>query len=141
MTQPRSAARGGKPSILQVPFAKYDLRDGFFHVPVHPSSRNRMLIRHPISGLLMRCCRLPFGYVAPPLCFCAVSEEVAQRFRTRIGQAGLTGVHHLAYVDDFLLVADSEDLARHRGAASSRGSSRRAWSVSGPRISGVAPLR
>ena len=35
-------------------FAKWDLRDGFFHVPIHPDSRNRMLVRHPVSGLLMR---------------------------------------------------------------------------------------
>ena len=72
-----------------------------------------MLIRHPVSRRLMRCCRLPFGYVASPLCFCAVTEEGAQnKFRARAGQAGLTGVHLLAYVDDFLLVADSEALAR-----------------------------
>ena len=93
-------------------FAKYDLRDGFFHVPVHPSSRNRMLIRHPVSGRLMRCSRLPFGYVASPQCFCAVTEEVAQEFRARVGRAGLTGIHLLAYVDDFLLVADTEALTR-----------------------------
>ena len=57
--------------------AKYDLRDGFFHVPVAPESRNRMLIRHPVSGRLMRCTRLPFGYVDSPRCFCAVTEAVA----------------------------------------------------------------
>ena len=39
-------------------FSKWDLRDGFFHVPIHPASRNRMLVRHPVSGLLMRCLRL-----------------------------------------------------------------------------------
>ena len=120
-------------------FAKYDLRDGFFHVPVHPSSRNRMLIRHPVSRRLMRCCRLPFGYVASPLCFCAVTEEVAQKFRARAGQAGLTGVHLLAYVDDFLLVADSEALAR-QGSRILEGLFSPSLVFSGPRISGVAPL-
>ena len=72
----------------------------------------------------MRCCRLPFGYVASPLCFCAVTEEVAQRFRARAGQAGLTGVHLLAYVDDFLLVADPEAASGQTGEPHPRGAFR-----------------
>ena len=34
-------------------FAKYDIRDGFFHVPVHPDSRRRLVVRHPGTGRLM----------------------------------------------------------------------------------------
>ena len=82
-------------------------------------------VEAPTSGpYLMRCCRLPFGYVASPLCFCAVTEEVAQRFRARAGQAGLTGVHLLAYVDDFLLVADPEAASGQTGEPHPRGAFR-----------------
>ena len=30
-------------------FAKYDLRDGFWHVPIEYSSRRRLLVRHPTT--------------------------------------------------------------------------------------------
>ena len=92
-------------------FAKWDLRDGFFHVPIHPSSRNRMLVRHPVSGLLMRCLRLPFGYVDSPRCFCAMTEAVAQKFRERVARAGISA-HIFVYVDDALVVGDSEEDTR-----------------------------
>ena len=45
-------------------FCKYDLRDGFFAVPVHPASRNRLVVRHPATG-----CR---SVISTPLaCFAA----------------------------------------------------------------------
>ena len=56
-------------------FAKADLRDGFFSVPIHPGSRNRFVMRHPGTGRLMRCARLPFGYVDSPRLFCSVTES------------------------------------------------------------------
>ena len=92
-------------------FAKWDLRDGFFHVPIHPSSRNRMLVRHPVSGLLMRCLRLPFGYVDSPRCFCGMTEAVAQKFRERVARAGVRA-HIFVYVDDALVVGDTEEDTR-----------------------------
>lgn len=92
-------------------FAKWDLRDGFFHVPIHPDSRNRMLVRHPVSGLLMRCRRLPFGYVDSPRCFCAMTEAVAQKFRERAARAGIRA-HIFVYVDDALIVGDTEEETR-----------------------------
>ena len=36
-------------------FAKYDMRDGFWSVPVHPDSRHRLVMRHPGTGRLMWC--------------------------------------------------------------------------------------
>ena len=88
-------------------FAKWDLRDGFFHIPIHPDSRNRMLVRHPITGLLLRCTRLPFGYVDSPRCFCAVTEAVAQKFRERAAAAGVNA-HIFVFVDDALIAGDTE---------------------------------
>jgi hypothetical protein len=100
-----------KPSSFMV---KYDLRDGFWSVPVHPDSRNRLILRHPITGRLVRACRLPFGFVDSPRAFCSLTESLAQILRRRL--AG-KGVHVYVFVDDFLLVADTEDLAREAGQA------------------------
>jgi len=95
-------------------FCKYDLRDGFFSIPIHPDSRNRLVVRHPATGRLLRCARLPFGYVDSPRLFCGLTEAVADLVRQRTaGQ----GVHVFVFVDDFLIVGDSEEAARAGGAA------------------------
>ena len=95
-------------------FSKWDLRDGFFHIPIHPGSRNRMLVRHPISGRLMRCLRLPFGYVDSPRAFCAVTEAVAQKFRERAAAAGVRA-HIFVFVDDALVAGDTLEDTREAG--------------------------
>ena len=82
-------------------FAKYDLRDGFWGVPVAASSRPHLMVRHPATGRLLWCTSLPFGYRLSPLVFCGITEAVAQVCRRRV--AGL-GVHIFVFVDDFLLV-------------------------------------
>eukprot|EP00966_Prymnesium_polylepis_P077810 1802946-Prymnesium_polylepis.1 len=64
-------------------FVKYDLRDGFFAIPVHPQSRNRLVVRHPATGRLLRCARLPFGYVDSPRLFCGLTEAIADEVRRR----------------------------------------------------------
>ena len=73
------------PTVWDVPgivkkksrFAKYDLRDGFWLVPVAEESRQHLLLRHPATGRLMRCARLPFGYKDSPRQFAKVTEEIA----------------------------------------------------------------
>ena len=91
---------------------KYDLRDGFFAVPVHPESRNRLVVRHPASGRLLRAARLPFGYVDSPRLFCGLTEAIADEVRRRVaGQ----GVSVFVFVDDFLVVGDDERAARLGG--------------------------
>ena len=55
--------------------------------------------------MLVRCTSLPFGWADSPRIFCAVTETIAAMVRRRC--AG-RGVHILAYVDDFLIVGDSE---------------------------------
>jgi hypothetical protein len=86
-------------------FAKYDLRDGFWGVPVAPGSKNLLMMRHPATGRLMRCDRLPFGFLDSPRIFCSVTEAIAQEFRRR---AAGKGVYIWCYVDDFLLCGDDE---------------------------------
>ena len=90
-------------------FAKYDLRDGFWGVPVSDQSKNCLMMRHPATGRLMRCDRLPFGYLDSPRIFCMVTESIAQEFRRRA--AGI-GCHIWCYVDDYLLMGDSDDALR-----------------------------
>ena len=90
-------------------FAKYDLRDGFFAVPVHPDSRHRLVMRHPGTGRLMWCRRLPFGYVDSPRLFCSVTEALAAELRRRV--AGF-GIHVFVYCDDWLVVGDTEAATR-----------------------------
>ena len=93
---------------------KYDLRDGFWAVPIHPESRNRLILRHPINGRPVRACRLPFGFVDSPRAFCRLTESLAEILRKRL--AGM-GVHVFVFVDDFLLVGKDEETARLAGQA------------------------
>ena len=70
-------------------FAKYDIRDGFFHVPVHPDSRRRLVVRHPGTGRLLWAPRLPFGYVDSPRLFCGVMEAIADKLRSQVSGRGI----------------------------------------------------
>ena len=88
-------------------FAKYDLRDGFWSVPVAERSRRYLMVRHPATGRLLWCTSLPFGYALSPLHFCAVTEAVADEIRRRV--AG-RGIHIFVFVDDYLCVGDTEEL-------------------------------
>jgi hypothetical protein len=90
-------------------FAKYDLRDGFYLVPVHPDSRHRLVMRHPGTGRLMWCSRLPFGYLDSPRLFCSVTESLAAEFRRRV--AGM-GIYCIVFVDDWLVIGDDEAATR-----------------------------
>jgi hypothetical protein len=98
-------------------FAKYDLRDGFYLVPVHPDSRHRLVMRHPGTGRLMWCSRLPFGYLDSPRLFCSVTESLAAEFRRRV--AGM-GIYCIVFVDDWLVIGDDEaGLARAKAREAS----------------------
>ena len=90
-------------------FAKYDLRDGFWHVPVAASDRRRLLVRHPMNGRLMWASRLPFGYLRSPERFCLLTQSLADLFHRR--HPGI-GVHIYVFVDDFLVVGDDEAATR-----------------------------
>ena len=77
-------------------FYKKDLRDGFWFVPV--ATRNLLVMRHPATGRLIRCNRLPFGFVDSPRIFCSLTEAIAQMLRARV--AGW-GAHVFCYCDNF----------------------------------------
>ena len=65
-------------------FAKYDIRDGFWHCPVARESRKRLVVRHPGTGRLMWASRLPFGYLDSPRLFCGLTEAVVSRARAKV---------------------------------------------------------
>ena len=89
-------------------FAKYDIRDGFWHCPVAPDSRRRLVLRHPGNGRLVWSTRLPFGFLDSPRLFCGVTEAIAQAVRARAASEG-AGVHVFVFVDDYLIVGDSKE--------------------------------
>ena len=90
-------------------FAKYDIRDGFWHVPIADDSKKRLVVRHPGTGRLMWASRLPFGYIESPRLFCALTEAVIARLRK---QAAGRGIHFYVFVDDVLVIGDDEELTR-----------------------------
>ena len=74
----------------------YDLRDFFFSLRLRRSDWPLFGVRHPGTGEMLCCARVPFGHVEAPHVACAVSEGVADELRRR-------GVECLCFVDDFLL--------------------------------------
>ena len=87
---------------------------------MHPQSRKHLCVRHPATGRLVRCCRLPFGFIDSPRLFCGLTEGVAEIFRRRAAdmataEARECGMHVLVFVDDFLVVGDDERLTERAG--------------------------
>ena len=80
------ARRALKPGSFM---SKYDLRDFFWSIPVHPDSRRHLVMRHPGTGRLMWCSALPFGYLDSPRQACKVSEALAGEMRKRAAGKGI----------------------------------------------------
>ena len=99
-------------------FAKYDLRDGFWRVPVSLELQKRLVMRHPGNARMIWCRSLPFGFIDSPRLFCSITEAVAQEFRRRVGQKQHSGeippggIHMWCYVDDYLIAGDNKELTR-----------------------------
>ena len=72
-----------------------DLRDGFYHFPIHPDYRTYLGFQH--RGCFYVWCRLPFGWSGSPYYFHKCIRVIIEHLR---------GVHQMsvmAFVDDFLL--------------------------------------
>ena len=89
-------------------FASFDLRDGFWGVPVAEGSRKYLMVRHPATGRLLRCRSLCFGYSLSPKHFCEVTEEIGRLFRQRVAATDRKA-HIFVYVDDFLITGVDRD--------------------------------
>jgi len=82
-----------------------DLKDAYFHVPIHPSSRK--FLRMYFKGVIYQFRALPFGIKTAPWLFTKVFREV------RIMALSRDIPIHL-YLDDWLGKAFSQELCRQR---------------------------
>ena len=85
-----------RPSDLAV---SLDLKDAYFHIPIHPDSRD--LLGFSFGGQSFRYRAMPFGLRPAPRVFSRVVSAVAAFLRKR-------GLRIFMYLDDWLLVADTE---------------------------------
>ena len=86
--------------------AKFDLKDGFWHLPVAREDVDLLGFQHPQSGRYLRWLYLPFGVMPAP----AIFQWVAECIRSALRRRGLRAV--IVYIDDWLIVADSADELR-----------------------------
>lgn len=83
-----------------------DLKDAYFHVPVHP--RHRRFLQFTWRNRTYRYKCLPFGLSTSPRTFTRVTKPVVHRLRSQ-------GVRVVFYLDDILILASTRSLARaHR---------------------------
>lgn len=84
----------------------FDLKEGYFHVPVSSGSRKFLLFQW--RGLWFQYTCLPFGFSHSPFIFCKTVKQMVNHWRKK-------GIRVMAYVDDFLVVERTkEDLLRTR---------------------------
>lgn len=98
---PRAIDLLSRPDALYA--VKIDLRDGFFHIPLHPALRPFMGVSY--QGRTYRWTALPMGLATAPSIMQTVMKHVAALACER-----LPGIHAYVYLDDFLFVAPSAEL-------------------------------
>ena len=79
-----------------------DLRDGFYHFPIHPAYRTYLGFQY--GGRWYVWCRLPFGWSGSPFYFHKCIRVIIEYLRS---------VHQMsvmAFVDDFLLTGSQSDI-------------------------------
>jgi len=82
-----------------------DLKNGFFHVPVHADYQE--LLGFKFSGTYFKWTVLPFGHCSSPYFFNKVLRPIIAYFRQK-------GLRVVVYVDDFILLAQKEDICKHK---------------------------
>ena len=81
-------------------FTSIDLKDAYFHISIVP--RHRKFLRFAFQGTVYEYTRMPFGYTLAPRVFTRVVEAALLPLRRQ-------GVRVLAYLDDLLILAPSEE--------------------------------
>ena len=88
-------------------FVTIDLKDAYFHVSIHP--HHRKFLRFAFGGEAYQYRVLPFGLGLSPRTFTKCVDAALAPLR-------LQGIRILNYIDDWLILAQSEQMAvRHRG--------------------------
>ena len=82
-----------------------DLKDAYFHIPIHPSYRQYLRFCH--EGVVWQFRALPFGLNTAPRVFTMVTAPV-------VAYAHLNGVSLHVYLDDWLLNPMSEESAKQQ---------------------------
>lgn len=96
----RDAARLIQPGFWM---AKFDLSDGFLHLPVRTDQCDLLGFRHPVSGQYFRYRYMCFGLKCAPFIFQAAMQDVMRLARQR-------GINLcLAYIDDWFVAARSKE--------------------------------
>ncbi|KAG2393997.1 hypothetical protein C9374_003761 [Naegleria lovaniensis] len=79
---------------------KIDLAEGYFHIPIHPSSRR--LLGFIWKGQIFQYTVLPFGLNQAPWIFTKVMKQVAKKWRSE-------GMIIFIYIDDILVLGCSQE--------------------------------
>jgi len=80
----------------------FDLQNGYYHIPIHPAHRQFLTVR--MFGALYQFQCLPFGLSTAPMVFTKVMRPLVAALRA-------SGMTLLPYLDDFLVLARSENQA------------------------------
>ena len=84
--------------------ASIDLKDAYFHIPIHPSQRK--YLRFVWRGKLYEFLVLPFGLCTAPFVFTKVTRPLAAFLRSR-------GIRAIFYLDDILILGRSHQECLH----------------------------
>ena len=82
-----------------------DLKDGFFHIPVHEDHRTLLGFKYKSTYYTWNV--LPFGHNCSPFYFSKILRPVVTYLRS-------IGLRLVLYVDDFILFARFEDIQEHK---------------------------
>ena len=88
---------------------KVDLKDAYFMVPI--ATNQRRLLRFQWQGTTYQFKCLPFGLSSAPWVFTKTTRPIVTLLRT-------LGLRMIIYIDDILIMAESEAMAREHTAAS-----------------------
>ncbi len=87
---------------------KVDLKDAYFTIPI--SQSHRQYLRFSVDGQNYQFTCLPFGLSSAPWIFTKILKPVTALLREH-------GVRLVAYIDDFLIMAESKELAQEHTTA------------------------
>ncbi len=89
--------------------AKFDLKDGFYHIPVQPKLTSLLGIKHPQEGRFATYRYLCFGLKCAPFLF---QGTMCQLRAMLLSKGILHDCAVLVYIDDWIIMGATEELVR-----------------------------